>query len=469
MSWDVSQSTLRRFFSTEAMAHVFSDRARIQAMLDVEAALARAQASLGIVPEAAAAAIAEAAWTDQFDADELSEGMLKSGSLAIPLAKALTRVVAATDEEAARWVHWGATSQDIIDTGTVLQMREAMTLLDEQIDVVADRLAALAQAHIATPMVARSLMTHAVPTTLGLKIAGWLSALTRSKLVLTGARPRILALQFGGAGGNLAALAPHGMALSAALAEELGLAEPELPWHSQRDRIAEIGAILAILTGNLGKMGRDLALMAQTEVGEFREPSGDGRGGSSAMPHKANPIGCGRMIAAAKRAPGLAAALLGGMDQEHERGLGGWHAEWEVLPDLFHLASAALEAAGSLATEGHFDVDRMRLNLGMTGGLVMAEAVSIALGRKLGKAAAHRLIEAASRQAVAEGRPLKDCLAGASEIAAHFTEPDFAALFVAENHLGAASTFTNRAVDAWRSQKKTGAPMANWLNGDAHG
>ena len=303
------------------------------------------------MPEAAAAAIAEAAWTDQFDADELSEGMLKSGSLAIPLVKALTGVVAATDEEAARWVHWGATSQDIIDTGTVLQMREAMTLLDEQIDVVADRLAALAQARIATPMVARSLMTHAVPTTLGLKIAGWLSALTRAgKLALTGARPRILALQFGGAGGNLAALAPHGMALSAALAEELGLAEPELPWHSQRDRIAEIGAVLAILTGNLGKMGRDLALMAQTEVGEFSEPSGDGRGGSSAMPHKANPVGCGRMIAAAKRAPGLAAALLGGMDQEHERGLGGWHAEWEVLPDLFHLASAALEAAGSLAT-----------------------------------------------------------------------------------------------------------------------
>jgi 3-carboxy-cis,cis-muconate cycloisomerase len=435
------------------MALTFSDRARIQAMLNVEAALARAQAASGLIPAEAAPVIADAARAEAFDLDQLGRAVLKGGNPAIPLVKALTAQVAARDEQAARWVHWGATSQDIIDTGLVLQMRRALALIEAQLDRLGDRLALLAEAHSETPIIARTLMQQAIPTTLGLKVAGWLSAITRSRQSLDAISPRVLVLQFGGAAGNLASLAPDGIRLSAALAEELGLTLPDLPWHGQRDRIAEMGAALAVLLGSLGKLAHDLALMAQTEIGEFSEPSGDGRGGSSAMPHKANPVACARIIAASKRAPGLAATLLAAMDQEHERGLGGWQAEWEVLPDLFRLASAALEAANFIAEKGCFDIGRMRANLALTSGLVMAEAISTALGRKIGKAAAHRLMERAARAAVEAKRPLRVCLDADPEIAPHFNPAELDALFMPENHIGAAPEFTGRAVAAWRSRQ----------------
>jgi 3-carboxy-cis,cis-muconate cycloisomerase len=450
MSWARSSATLGPFFSSEAMAGIFSDRSRVHAMLDVEAALARAEAACGIIPAAAAEPIALAAKAENFDLEALATEVLKGGNLAIPLVKALTAQVAADNQEAARWVHWGATSQDIIDTGLVLQMREAIALVAEQLDTLGDRLAALAEDHAETPIVARSLMIQAIPTTLGCKIGGWLSALTRARQSLLACKEKGLALQFGGAGGNLAALAPDGLVLSQALAKELGLALPEMPWHSARDRIADMGCALAVLLGSLAKMARDLSLMAQTEVGEFAEPSGEGRGGSSALPHKANPVACARIIAAASRAPGLAATLIGTMDQEHERGLGGWHAEWEVLPELFRLASAGLESASFVAREGRFDTERMRANLEMTSGLVMAEAASVALGRKIGKAAAHKLIERAARQAVAEKRPLRACLETDPEVSTHFTPDELDALFTPENHLGAAPEFAKRAVASWR-------------------
>ncbi|MGB0086548.1 MAG: 3-carboxy-cis,cis-muconate cycloisomerase [Rhodomicrobiaceae bacterium] len=432
------------------MARIFSDRSRIQAMLDVEAALARAEAACGVIPDAAARAIGAAARAENFDAETLAEDVLKGGNLAIPLVKALTALVAASDEEAARWVHWGATSQDIIDTGLVLQMREALTVIAAQLEAVGNRLATLSEDHAETPMVARTLMQQAIPTTLGFKIAGWLSALTRARQSLDALKPRLLVLQFGGAAGNLASLAPDGIRISQAMGRELRLTLPELPWHTQRDRIAEAGAALAILLGSLGKMARDLALMSQTEIGEFSEPSGGGRGGSSALPHKANPVACARIIAAAKRAPGLAATLISAMDQEHERGLGGWHAEWEVLPELFQLASGALEAACLLAEHGHFNTDRMRANLALTAGLVMTEAVSIALGRKIGKAAAHNLLERAAQKAAAEKLPLRACLEADPEIAPHFDSTELDALFAPENHLGAAPDFARQAAASWR-------------------
>ncbi len=451
MSWAGASATLGFFFSSKAMARIFSDGGRIQAMLDVEAALARAEATCGIIPEASAWAIQGAAKTENFEAEKLGEEVLKSGNLAVPLVKALTAEVAASDKEAARWVHWGATSQDIIDTGLVLQMRDGLAAIEAQLDAAGDRLALLAEAHAATPMVARTLMQQAIPTTLGVKIAGWLSSITRAKQLLKDCKARVLVLQFGGAAANLASLAPDGLRVSQALATELGLALPDLPWHGQRDRIAEMGAALAVLIGSLGKMARDLSLMSQTEIGEFSEPSGGGRGGSSAMPHKANPVACGRIIAAAKRAPGLAATLLAAMDQEHERGLGGWHAEWEVLPELFRLASAALNSACFIAEHGRFDTARMRANLELTSGLVMAEAVSIALGRKLGKSAAHGLMERAARSATEQGRPLRACLEADPEIAPHFNASELDALFTPENHLGSAPDFAKRAVASWRS------------------
>jgi 3-carboxy-cis,cis-muconate cycloisomerase len=452
MSWPIAGATLGPFFSSAAMAEIFCDRARVQAMLDVEAALGRAQASCGLIPERAADAIGKAAQAKKFDLERLGRETLKAGNLAIPLVKELTALVAASDKEAARWVHWGATSQDIIDTGLVLQMRSALAALAASIETLGAGLAALAEQHAETPIVARTLMQQAIPTSFGLKAAGWLSALMRSEEALRSCRTRVLVLQFGGAAGNLASLAPDGIRVSEALARELELSAPDLPWHSERDRIAEMASALAVLTGVLGKMGRDLALMAQTEVGEFREPSGDGRGGSSTLPHKANPIACARILAAAKRAPGLAATVLAAMDHEHERSLSNWHVEWEVLPELFRLASASLEAACFIAENGVFDAERMRANLELTSGLVMAEAASMALGRKIGKSAAHRLVERAAQQAVRDNRPLRDCLASDPDIAVYLRNAELDALFAPQKHLGSAPELTLRAVAAWRAR-----------------
>jgi 3-carboxy-cis,cis-muconate cycloisomerase len=450
MSWPQSSTALGPFFSSETMARSFSDEARIQAMLDVEAALAWAQAACELIPEEAAVAIDEAASADNFDIGKIGGEALSTGNLAIPLVKALTALVAESDQEAARWVHWGATSQDIIDTGLVLQIRTALTLIADQIEQCGRRLATLVDRHAETPIVARTLMQQAVPTALGLKVAGWLSALMRAEESLRACAEKTLVLQFGGAAGNLASFGADGMKLSEALAGELGLTLPDLPWHAQRDRIAELGCTLAVLLGGLSKMAGDLALMAQTEIGEFSEPADGERGGSSAMPHKANPVACARIIAAAKRAPGLAATLLSAMDQEHERGLGGWHAEWDVLPELFRLASAALEAACYVAEHGRFDTDRMRANLDATSGLVMAEAVSMALAAKLGKAAAHKAVGRAARRAAAEKLHLRACLAEDAEIAPHLDDAELDQLFAPENHLGAAPELARRVAAAWR-------------------
>ena len=450
MSWPQSSAALGPFFSSSAMAQAFSDEARIQAMLDVEAALAWAQASCGLIPEEAAVAIDDAASADSFDIGKLGGEVLNTGNLAVQLVKALTALVAESDPEAARWVHWGATSQDIIDTGLVLQMRSALALIADQIEQLGGHLAGVAETHAETPMVARTLMQQAIPTSLGVKAAGWLSALMRAEQSLRTCVDRALVLQFGGAAGNLSSFGTDGMKLAQALADELGLTAPDLPWHTQRDRIAEMGCALAVLLGGLSKLAGDLALMAQTEIGEFSEPAEDGRGGSSAMPHKANPIACARIIAAAKRAPGLAATLLAAMDQEHERGLGGWHSEWETLPELFRLASAALEAGLYVAEHGRFDVERMRVNLEATSGLVMAEAVSMALAAKLGKAAAHQAVGRAARRAVTEKLHLRAVLAADPDIAAHLDDTELDRLFAAENHLGAAPELARCAAASWR-------------------
>lgn len=450
MSWPTSSAVFGPLFTTETMAEIFSDRALVQAMLDVEAALAKAEAECGIVPPDAAEAIAAAANADFFDIDALGREIVNGGNLAIPLVKRLTALVAERDGQASRWVHWGSTSQDIIDTGLVLQMRAGLAYLEGQLTALCESLAALTEAHAATPMIARTLMQQATPATFGLKAAGWLSAIARSFSSFDDIKPHVLSLQYGGASGNLAAMHPHGLKIAEAMGRELALSVPELPWHSNRGRIAEMGAALGILLGSLGKMARDIALMAQTEIGEFREPSGGGRGGSSAMPHKANPVGCARILAAARRAPGLVSTLLAAMDQEHERGLGGWHAEWDVLPELFRLAAGALDASLTIIAEGTADTGRMRANLNLTNGLVMAEAISVALAGKIGKAEAHRLMQEASRQAVAESRHLRDCLAGRPEIAAHFDAPSLERLFNPEQHLGAAEELTKAAVASYR-------------------
>ncbi|MEG2391594.1 MAG: 3-carboxy-cis,cis-muconate cycloisomerase, partial [Pseudomonas sp.] len=303
------------YFTARDMREVFCDQGRVQAMLDVEAALARAEARVGLIPASAVAPIENACRADLYDFAALGEAIATAGNSAIPLVKALGKQIAATDAEAERYVHLGATSQDVMDTGLVLQLRQALDLIESDLAQLADSLAAQAQRHAATPMAGRTWLQHATPVTLGMKIAGWLGAVTRSRQRLRELKPRLLVLQFGGASGTLAALGEQALPIAQALAEELQLTLPEQPWHTQRDRVVEFGAVLGLIAGSLGKLGRDISLLMQTEAAEVFEPSAPGKGGSSTMPHKRNPVGAAVLIGAATRVPGLVSTLFSAMPQ----------------------------------------------------------------------------------------------------------------------------------------------------------
>ncbi len=337
MSAGTSTQLLDPLFTTDRMRAVFSDRGRLQGMLDFEAALARAEARAGVIPAAAAAPIAAQCRAEAFDIGELARGSALAGNTAIPLVKALTALVAKGDEAASRFVHWGATSQDAMDTGLVLQLRDALDLLDADLSRLSGVLAGLADEHKRTVLAGRTWLQQATPVTLGLKAAGALSAVERHRARLRELRPRLLVVQFGGASGTLAALGADGLKVAAALAEELKLGLPDVPWHAQRDRVAEVATALGLLVGTLGKVARDISLLMQTEVGEAFEPAAAGKGGSSTMPHKRNPVGCAAILAAAIRVPGLVSVMLTAMVQEHERGPGRLargvgHAAGDLLP-----------------------------------------------------------------------------------------------------------------------------------------
>jgi 3-carboxy-cis,cis-muconate cycloisomerase len=430
------------------MAAVFSDRARLQGMLDFEAALARAEAAVGLIPSAAADAIARACQADRFDLHALGRQTAQAGNPAIPLVQRLTALVAADDPVAAGFVHWGATSQDAMDTGLVLQLRAGLGAMEPDLRRLLAALAALAEAHARTPMIGRTWLQHAVPVTFGLKVAGWLSAVERSRDRIEAAGRLACVLQFGGGAGTLAALGSRGLDVAAALAKLLDLSLPDLPWHAQRDRLADMGAALALLVGTLGKMARDLSLLMQTEVGEVFEPAEEGRGGSSTMPHKRNPVACAVVLAAAARVPNLAATLFAAMPQEHERGLGGWHAEWETLPQIFLLASGALQHIADAIDGLTVDPRRMRENIDATSGLVMAEAVTMALAERIGRSEAHHLVEAACRRAVEQGAQLRDVLGHDPAVVEHLTDDQLDRLFVPESYLGVAEDLVRRALAA---------------------
>jgi 3-carboxy-cis,cis-muconate cycloisomerase len=425
---------------------VYSDAARLQRMLDFEAALALAEAAVGAIPADCGPAIAAHCQADRFDLAQLAEDAALAGNLAIPMVCDLTARVRTTSPEAAKFVHWGATSQDAIDTGAVLQLREALVVLDDDLAVLEAALAGLAHAHRSTPQVARTLLQHALPSTFGAKVAHWLDAVSRQRRRLAGLRPRVLALQFGGAAGTLASLGEHGSAVAAALASRLDLSLPSVPWHTDRDRFAEAACAAGLLVGSLGKLARDISLLSQTEIGEVREGAVEGRGGSSTLPHKRNPAGCAAVLAAAVRVPGLVATMLSAMVQEHERGVGNWQAEWSVLPELMVLAGGALRHTVEIVGGLEVDAARMARNLGLTGGLLMAEAASIALGASLGRGAAHRLVERACRVAQAEGRALRDVLQEMPEIAARLDRDALDRLMDERRYLGRANEFVDRAI-----------------------
>ena len=441
-----SQQLFDAYFSQSAMSAIFSDHGRVQGMLDFEAALARAQASTGLIPAEVVGDIEASCRAELFDFTELAVAIGNAGNSAIPLVKALGKKIAADDPAAERYVHMGATSQDVMDTGLVLQLRDALTMIESDLAQLADSLARQALRYAATPLAGRTWLQQATPVTLGMKIAGWLGAITRHRMRLEEIKPRLLSLQFGGASGTLAALAEQALPVSEALARELQLHLPEQPWHTQRDRLVEFASLLGMIAGSLGKVGRDISLLMQTEVGEVFEPAAAGKGGSSTMPHKRNPVGAAVMISAAVRAPGLVATMFAAMPQEHERSLGLWHAEWETLPELCCLISGSLQQALQIVPELEVDAQRMRSNLDATNGLVLAEAVSIALARRLGRDTAHHLIEQCCRRAVQQGVHLREVLGAEPQISAELSPQELDQLLEPTNYLGLAREWVERAV-----------------------
>ena len=415
-------------------------QAHLQAMLDVEAALAEVQASLGMIPQKAADAIRSAARSELYDPASIAAEAQRDGNVAISLIHRLTSRVASIDADAARYVHWGATSQDIIDTALVLELRAQVPAILEDLERAAEAAAKHARHHAATPMAGRTWLQQATPVTFGLKAAGWLDALDRVRHSVRTAFDATMVLQFGGASGTLAALGPHGAAVTTGLAARLTLAVPALPWHAHRDRLASLACALGVATGTNGKIARDLGLLSQTEVGEVHEAPGQA-GGSSSMPHKQNPVRAAIAVAAAVRAPGLVATMLSAMPQEHERGLGGWQAEWDTLRELVSVAGGAARAVAETLDGLVVDPSRMRTNLELTDGLVLAEAVVMQLAPTLGKPEAHAHVERAARRAADEHRAFADILAEDPAVTAILDRPRIKDILRPENYLGSAAAF----------------------------
>jgi 3-carboxy-cis,cis-muconate cycloisomerase len=448
-------SLLAPMLSSAAMRDVCDDATYLQHMLDFEAALARAEAATGVVPASAAGPITKACKAESFDLNALAEAATRSGNLAIPLVKALTASVARADADAARYVHWGATSQDVIDTAAMLTLRAAIDALLADLDRAIAGFAKLARQHRATAMVARTWLQHALPMPFGLKLAEYAAALHRSRTRLQRMRKETLALQFGGAAGTLAALGDNGWRVAEKLAQELELPLPDAPWHTHRDRLAEAASVLAILTGTCGKIARDVSLMMQTDVAEAFEPAGEGRGGSSTMPHKRNPVAAATALAAATMAPNLAATMFAAQVQDHERSAGPWHAEWPTLPMLLLVTSGALAAMVDMAEGLEVDAARMRVNLDATHGLIMAECVTMALAEKIGKSEAHHLMEAASKKAVAEKKDLRDVLTRDPKVTTRLDAGKIAGLFEPMAYQGVSQTLIDRLLASLDHNNKT--------------
>ncbi len=436
------------FFASAKMRALLSDKSTLQRMLDVEAALAAAEASARVIPRTAVAPITAACNAKRYDLDAIGAAAANAGNLAIPLVKALTAEVAKRNKEAARFVHWGATSQDIIDTATVLALREAAALLDRDLIRAIKGFASLAKKHRKTVMPGRTWLQQALPTTLGLKAAEYAASLSRARTRIGEAVFDASVLQFGGAAGTLAALGGKGTAVARALGKELALAVPPAPWHAHNDRIVHAASAIAIAIGECGKIARDVSLLMQTEIGEVFEPAGAGRGGSSTMPQKRNPVLSAQILTAANIAPNLVSSLLSGLVQEQERGLGGWQASWLTLPQLLLIASGAFERTAELANGLEVDKARMRANLNLSNGALMAEAVQFALGQKLGRMEAHELLAKASKQSATQNRHLKEVLREMPEVSRRLTPKKLDEIFDPARYLGEAEKFIDATLAA---------------------
>jgi 3-carboxy-cis,cis-muconate cycloisomerase len=426
--------------TTDAFAALFSDVSVLQALLDVEAALAAAEARAGIVPQRAADAIRQAAKAERFDAAAIAHEARESGTVTIPLVKALAERVEDSDPESARFVHMGATSQDIADTALVLLLKQSRDLLSADHERLAHMLHTVSDRHAGAVMLARTLLQPAPPITFGLKAAHWFSAVVRGWAHVLTAFDEALVAQFGGASGTLAALGASALDVKRLFAAELDLADPPAPWHTERDRLAALLSTLAIYSSTLGKIARDVSLLMQDEVGEAAEPGG----GSSTMPHKRNPAGCAIVLAAAVRMPALTASFLSAMVQEHERGVGGWHAEWPIVAAAVQTAGASVAALADVFAGLTVSPERMRANIERTNGAVFAERVVMLATVHASKDAAQALVAAALARSRETGQRLDEVLKTLPEASALLSPEQIASIAVPEDYLGAAEVFRQK-------------------------
>lgn len=433
----MSQLYASLFYQDDA-TEIFSDQSLVSYMIQAEVALAKAQAQVGVIPQSAADSIEAIAQTAlaEIDFTGLATATGLAGNIAIPFVKQLTAIVKQHDEDAARYVHWGATSQDILDTACILQCRDALQWVERSVQQNYQTALAQAQVYRDQVMIGRTWLQQALPITLGHKFARWASAFKRDLDRIQAMKARVLAVQLGGAVGSLASLLDQGSAVVEAFAQQLQLSAPSCTWHGERDRIVEIASVLGMIVGNTGKMARDWSLMMQTEIAEVFEPTAKGRGGSSTMPHKRNPVAAASVLAAANRVPALMSSIYQSMVQEHERSLGAWHAEWLVLPEIFQLCAGALSRTFEVLQGMEVNASNMQRNLECTQGLIMAEAVMMALAPKLGRLNAHHVVEAACKTAVAEQKHLKDVISELDDIKNNFSTAEISTIFKPESYLG---------------------------------
>lgn len=424
---------------------------RLQAMLDVEVALAEATAEIGLIPASSVAAIRDAARLQRIDVEAILAARESAGNLVIPLVRQLCDHLAAVDAEAAGHVHWGATSQDVDDTALVVQLRRVVAEVDRALGLAADAAADLARRYADAPMAGRTWLQQATPTTFGAKAAAWLDGIERVRGRLVAAGEAVAVVQLGGAVGTQASFGDRGPAVEAAVARRLGLGVADVSWHTERSRVVDVACACGLVCGTAGKIGRDVALLAQTEVGEVAETPAAGRGGSSSMPHKQNPVAAARAVAAAVRAPGLVATMLAAMPQEHERAIGGWQAEWDTLAALAEVTTEAASAVAESLTGLVVDAARMCANLDAQGGIARAEGLVLALAPHVGRRAAHRLVETACRRALADGLTLAMVAVADPAVSRHLDAAAIARALDPSAFVQPARAVVERTLRRWRS------------------
>lgn len=433
-------------FSTAEMSSIFSHRGHVRCMLLFEAALARAEARVGVIPQEAANSIVASCREELFDVAALYREAAIAGTPAIPLIRMLA---ARIEGEAQKFVHWGATSQDVIDTALMLQMKDGIDrLLAGLLDICAV-CATFAEQHRRTLMIGRTLLQQALPITFGLKAARWLALITRPVCELRERREKVCAIQLGGAAGTLASLGDKGTQVMELLAEELKLPVPDLPWHTERDRVVEIATVAGIVAGAMAKVADDVVLLAQTEVGEVTEGVEPGKGGSSALPQKHNPVDAMSAMAAARLAIGNVPVILAAMVQEHERAVGGWQAEWVAIPDLFRFTAGAVEGVRKALRGLQIDAVHMKANLDLTNGLVMAEALTMALAARVGRPEAYRIVQMLCNDVAVSGRDLRQVAQTEGQVCAILSPVEIDRALDPGVYLGSADVFINRALDAY--------------------